>query len=368
MTHPYVSIDLDKIEHNARAIVALCQARGITVTGVTKGTCGHPEIAKAMLRGCVSSIGESRMENIHRLLSAGVPSSYMLLRLPSLSEVDEVVEAAEVSLNSELSVLEGLSQAAGRHGWIHDVILMVDLGDLREGIWPSDLAPFVREALRLPGIRIAGLGTNLACFGGVVPGEDNMNRLVELAAGIERTFGLRLQWISGVNSSGLELIASGRMPERVNHARIGEAILLGRETTHRRPWPGTFQDAFVLHAEILELKMKPSLPIGERGEDAFGHVTTFMNRGTIERALLNVGREDVEIEGLTPCDPRLSILGGSSSYLVMDVTGARGRLRVGDELAFSMNYNALLAAMTSENVKPRPLRRGVSITTASEEV
>ncbi len=365
MTHPYISIDLDKIEHNARAIVALCRGRGIAVTGVTKGTCGHPEIAKAMLRGGVSSIGESRMENIYRLMSAGVAASYMLLRLPSLSEVDDVVEAADVSLNSELSTLEALSRAAGRHGWIHDVILMVDLGDLREGIWPSDLMPFVREALRLSGIRIRGLGTNLACFGGVVPGEDNMNRLVELAREIEQTFCLRLRWISGINSSGLELIASGRMPERVNHARIGEAILLGRETTHRGPWPGTFQDAFILHAEILELKQKPSLPIGVRGEDAFGHVTTFVNHGMIEHALLNVGREDVEIEGLTPCDPGLRILGGSSSYLVMDVTGTKGCLRVGDEVAFSMNYGALLAAMTSENVKPRPLRREVSLVPAS---
>jgi predicted amino acid racemase len=202
------------------------------------------------------------------------------------------------------------------------------------------------------------LGTNLACFGGVIPSENNMRRLVELTEEVERRSDLTLRWISGANSSGLDLIASGRMPGRVNHARIGEAILLGRETVHRRPWPGTSQSAFVLYAEVLELKTKPSLPVGERGEDAFGGLPAFEDRGEGPRALLNVGREDVDVEGLTPLDPGLAVLGASSGYLVVGVSGAAEGIRVGDELAFSLNYGALLAAMTSEYVKKRLLRGG----------
>ncbi len=358
MTHPYVNIDLDKIEHNTRTIVNLCRVHGITVTGVTKCTCGHPEVAKVMVRGGVSSIGESQLENVHRLKSAGVHTSCMLLRLPSLSEVADVVDVIDVSLNSELAVLAALSEAAQRRGRVHDVIIMVDLGDLREGVWPGDLVPFVREALRFPGIRIAGIGTNLACFSGVIPSEDNMQQLTTLADEIEQTFGLTLKWISGANSSGLHLTASGRMPARVNHARIGEAILLGRETTHRQPWPGTFQDAFVLHAEVLELKKKPSVPVGARSEDAFGHLTALENHGVMTRALVNVGREEVDIAGITPRDSRLTILGASSSYLVVDVTGAAGCYRVGDELTFSLNYGALLTAMTSEYIEKRPVHGG----------
>ena len=356
MSHPYVTIDLDRIEHNARTIVDLCRAHGIAVVGVTNCTCGNPEVARAMLRGGVISIGESQLENIQRLKAGGVLASCMMLRLPSPSEVEEVVAWADVSLNSELSVLAGLSAAAKRRRRVHDVIIMVDLGDLREGLWPRDVLPFVGEALRLPGSRITGLGTNLACFGGVVPGADNMQRLVELAGEVEHTFGLRLEWISAANSSGLNFITAGRMPPRVNQARIGEAILLGRETTHRQPWPGTFQDAFALHAEILELKRKPSAPVGERSEDAFGHLTAFENHGEIDRALVNIGREEVAVEGITPQDSRLRVLGASSSYLVVDVTGAAGRLRVGDELVFSLNYGALLTAMTSEYVRKQALR------------
>jgi predicted amino acid racemase len=237
------------------------------------------------------------------------------------------------------------------------VIVMVDLGDLREGLWPGELKDFISAALRLPAIRIAGLGTNLACFGGVMPSENNMRRLSEFADEIERKFALQLQWTSGANSSGLKMIAAGRMPARVNQARIGEAILLGRETTQRQPWPNTFQDAFSLHAEILELKRKPSAPLGERSEDAFGHRATFENHGEIERALVNIGREEIAIEGLMPHDSRLKILGASSSYLVVDTSAAAGAFKVGDELSFGLNYGALLTAMTSEYVKKKALNQ-----------
>ncbi len=358
---PYLTIDLDKIAHNARVITGLCRDHGIAVTGVTKGVCGQPEVAVAMLRGGVGAIGESRFENIDRLRAAGIDAPVVQLRLPPLSGADDIVATTDISLNSELAVLAALSEAALRQGRIHDVILMVDLGDRREGIMPDALRGLVSGALRLRGIRIVGLGTNLACFSGVVPSEDNMTRLVDLAATIERDFSISLRWISGVNSSGLDLIASGRMPERVNHARIGEAILLGRETIHRRAWPGTFQDAFVLHAEILELQAKPSLPVGRRAQDAFGDRRPVEDQGTRLRALLNIGREDVGDGSLTPSDPGISILGASSGYFAVDVTDGAGTLRVGDELAFAPNYGALLAAMTSEYVKKR-LLRGDSIT------
>ncbi|MDH3635134.1 MAG: alanine/ornithine racemase family PLP-dependent enzyme [Gammaproteobacteria bacterium] len=358
MTTPSVTIDLDKIEHNARTIVGLCQAHGIEVCGVTKVTCGHPEVARAMLRGGVTTIADSRLENIQRLRAAGVDASFMLLRIPALSTVDAVVDAVDVSLNSEPSVLEALSDAAQRLGRIHDVILMIDLGDLREGVLPDDLVRLVKVTSGLPGIRIRGLGTNLACFGGVVPSEENMRRLVELSVEVEQALGLELNWISGINSSGLELIAAGKMHTRVNHARIGEAILLGRETTKRKPWPKTSQDAFVIHAEVLEVKSKPSQPMGKRSEDAFGSLEQFEDRGNELRALLNLGREDVDLAGIVPCEPGVEILGASSDYLVVDVSATAGKIRVGDELTFVPNYSALLAVMTSEYVQKYTLSEG----------
>jgi predicted amino acid racemase len=361
MTTPYLSIDLDKIEHNTAAIVGLCRQQGIEVSGVTKCVCGLPEVAEAMLRGGVTSIADSRLENIRRLRAADIETRTIMLRLPALSAAEEVVTTVDISLNSELRVLEALSTAALRHDRIHEVILMVDLGDLREGIWADEVMPLVQEVIRLPGIHLRGLGTNLACFSGIAPDETNMNRLVELAGNIEQVFDLKLDWISGVNSSGLELMQAHQMPERINHARIGEAILLGRETLQRRPWPDTFQDAFTLHAEVLELKTKPSLPQGQRREDAFGRLPVFDDSGMMLRALVNLGREDVDVEGIRPLDERLSIIGASSGYLVIDASDAAGSLAVGDEIAFSINYSALLAAMTSEYVKKIPFRAGQTV-------
>jgi predicted amino acid racemase len=134
VVYPYLTVDLDAIEHNARAIVGRCAEHGITVAGVTKGVCGNVEIARAMLRGGVASLADSRLENIARLRAAGVGVPITMLRLPPLSGVEEVVAAAGASLNSELEVVAGLSEAALRRGAVHDVVVMIDLGDLREGV------------------------------------------------------------------------------------------------------------------------------------------------------------------------------------------------------------------------------------------
>lgn len=358
MVYPYLSIDLDVIEGNARTVVALCAEHDIEVSGVTKGVCGNAEVAKAMLRGGVVSLSDSRLENVARLRAGGIDVPITMLRLPPLSGVEEVVAAARASLNSELDVVVGLSKAAQRQGAVHDIVIMVELGDLREGLLPDDVVPFVGRALELPGIRVAGLGANLSCFGGVMPTTENMTRLVALSEQVERIFGLELELISGINSSGLELIAAGGMPSRVNHARIGEAILLGRETVRRRSWPGTRQDAFVLRTEVLERKPKPSVPIGETTEDAFGRQPSFTDRGERVRALLNIGREDVDVGSLMPLDPGVTILGASSGYLIADVTDAASAAGIGDELAFRVGYGALLAAMTSEYVKKRFTKAG----------
>jgi predicted amino acid racemase/arginase family enzyme len=354
---PTITIDIEKIVHNAATVTGLCRRHGIEVAGVTKVTCGMPQVANAMLRGGVAAIGESRIQNILKMKAAGVNTRFMLMRSPPLSAADHVVRSVDISLNSELSVIVALADAAGKRGRVHDIILMVDLGDLREGIWPDNLMYVVQEVVKLRGVRIVGLGTNLSCYGGVVPSIDNMTQLAAYAQQIEERFNQKLRYISGGNTSSLNLVLAGKMPKKINHLRIGEGILLGRETIHRHPLPNTHQDAFLLNAEIIELKKKPSVPVGETGEDAFGKKPVFEDRGPMYRAILNVGREDVQVDGIAPVDPSLRILGASSDHLLVDVTSALERIHIGENLAFSMHYGALLAAMTSEYVEKRALSR-----------
>lgn len=240
---------------------------------------------------------------------------------------------------------------------IHDIILMVDLGDLREGIWPSELLPTVEAVMQLDGVRIAGLGTNLTCFGAIIPTEENLGQLIAHAYKVERITGRRLDWVSGGNSSSLPLLLAGRMPEGVNNLRIGEAILQGgRDTFLEQPWPALDRDAFHLSGDLLEVKLKPSLPIGKSGRDAFGQKPNFTDEGDRLRGIANIGREDVIIEGLEPINAGVRVLGASSDHLVLDLTDADPPLKVGDRLSFRITYGAMLAVMTSEYVEKVPVK------------
>jgi len=356
MSGPHVTIDLEKIEKNTRTVVSWCEMAGISIFGVTKGSCGMPQVARAMLRGGVKGLGESRLENIRRLRESGIEAPVMLLRSPPLSLIDEVVRSVDISLNSELAVIRELSRVAERMGRIHDIILMIDLGDLREGIWPNDLVPTVEQILDLPGIRIAGLGTNLTCFGAIIPTEVNLGQLADLAGTVRERFGLDLTYISGGNSSSLPLLLSGGMPKGINHLRIGEAILQGgRDTFLDKPQGELDRDVFLLSGELLEVKTKPSMPIGVSGVDAFGGRPVFKDIGERLRGIVNIGREDANIEGLLPVTPGITVLGASSDHLILDVSDADPQPKVGDKVNFHMSYGALLAAMTSEYVEKVPM-------------
>ncbi|MCQ4630612.1 alanine racemase [Shinella sp. CPCC 100929] len=357
MSDPQISIDLARIEKNARTVVDLCRQSGITPFGVTKGTCGMPQVARAMLRGGVAGIAESRFENIRRLRDAGIDCPIMLLRSPPLTRVEELVRTVDISLQSELQLMREISRVAERLGRVHDVILIIDLGDLREGIWPSDLIPTVEAVLELPGVRIAGVGTNLTCFGAIIPTRENLTQLVAHAYKVESITGRPLDWVSGGNSSSLPLLLAGGMPAGVNNLRIGEAILQGgRDTFLTDPWDALDRDAFELTGELLEVKTKPSMPIGLSGIDAFGNVPVFIDEGDRLRGIANIGREDVIAEGLIPTRPGVRVLGASSDHLVLDLTEAEPPLAVGENVSFRMNYGALLTVMTSEYVEKVPMR------------
>lgn len=352
MLGPQVIVDLDIIEANARAVTQTCAAQGIEVFGVTKGTCGMPQVARAMLRGGVTGIGESRFENIRRLRASGINNPMLLLRSPPLALADEVVRYVDMSLNSELPIIQALSEAALRRGKVHEVILMVDLGDLREGIWPDDLNTTVEQVLKLRGVRIAGLGTNLLCLSAVKPTRTNLGKLSEYAQQVEQQFGLKLRYVSGGNSGSLPLLLEEGLPAGINHLRVGEAILQGgRDTFYDEPWAALNRNAFVLQGELLEVKRKPSLPIGETAVDAFGNTPIFVDRGERLRGILNIGREDVSPEHLVPMDSQVELIGASSDHLILDIEAVTPPLSVGETVSFYMSYPALLAAMTSEYVR-----------------
>lgn len=344
MTAPRLEIDLEKIHDNARSLVERLDRRGISVTGVTKAVRGAPLIASALLRAGVGMLADSRIENIETMRQAGNPAPMALIRSPMLSQADRVVANSNISFNTELDVISKLSDAAQDAGRTHGVLLMVELGDLREGIMPGDLESVVRQTLRFPNIALKGIGTNLGCRSGVTADWRNMAELSALANSIDAVFGGVLGIVSGGNSGNLQWALSGAETGRINNLRLGESLLLGLEPLHRRPIDGLHTDAITLFAEVIESKVKPSQPWGEIGQSASGTMPPTRDRGCISQSILAIGRQDIDPEGLR-APAGISVLGASSDHLVVE-TGIQ-RLPIGAEIAFQLSYGALVRAMTS---------------------
>jgi predicted amino acid racemase len=344
MSAPRLEIDLDKIRHNARTLVARLAGRGISVTGVTKATLGSPAVAGALLGAGVSVLGDSRIENIEAMRRAQVPASMTLVRAPMLSQAARVVAHADVSFNTGIDTIRALSFAAQSTGRRHGVVFMVELGDLREGIMPGDLEQAVRETLRFPNIVLRGIGANLACRSGVSPDASNMSELSALADALDAMLGRRVDIVSGGNSANLAWAFDAADTGRINDLRLGESILLGREPLRRRPIDGLHCDAITLVAEVIESNVKPSRPWGTIAETAFGALPRGADRGDVSQVIFALGRQDTDPAGLHP-PPGIELLGASSDHLV--AASGRDRPAVGGETRFQLDYSALLRAMTS---------------------
>jgi len=341
---PRLEINLGKIQHNASELVRCFARQGISITGVCKATLGSAAIATTLLRAGVTSLADSHIETIESMRRAGVQAEMMLIRSPMLSQVARVVASADVSLNTEIEVIRQLSQAAVKANRSHAVILMVELGDRREGIMPEMLLKTIQQTLCLPNIMLKGIGTNLACQNGVVPDIRNMSEWSALATLVEGRFGCKLETVSGGNSANLDWALSAVTVGRINHLRLGESILLGREPLHRRPLDGLFTDAFTVVAEVIESKRKPSLPAGVVELTARGVAATVVDRGVVWQSILAVGHQDVDPEGLL-APKGIEVMGASSDHLI--VVSDRHELSVGAEVRFEPDYGSLVRAMTS---------------------
>jgi predicted amino acid racemase len=347
--YPALEINLSKLRHNTEVLSKLCAEKGIKIWGVTKVFCAIPEAAKAMVEGGAVMLADSRVSNLVKIKD--IPVKKVLLRIPMHSEVEEVVEHADYSLNSEISTLKLLGEAAVKKGKIHNVVIMVDFGDLREGVWPDKIDEFVGEAVKIQGISIKGFGVNLTCYGGVIPDENNLGRLVEIAREMKKKYELDIEIISGGNSSSVYLLKEGRLPQGINNLRLGEILVLGRETAFGKLFEGLYRDAFVLKGQIVELKEKPSVPIGNIGMDAFGDIPTFVDKGIMKRAIVAMGRQDVDPDLMHPVDEKIDIIGASSDHTIIDVTNSDKEYKVGDIVEFYVDYGCLLRVATSEYVK-----------------
>ncbi|HPZ31565.1 MAG TPA: alanine racemase [Limnochordia bacterium] len=329
---PKLVLNLAKLKHNTEVIAGMVGQAGGTVFGVTKVVGGDPRCARAMLAGGASGIADSRLENIRRLRGAGIDAPILLLRSPALSEVGEVVRLADFSLVSDRTVLKALDREAALAGVVHRIIIMTDLGEGREGVAPQDLPDLAAFARGLINLKLVGIGTNFACLNKAWPSVAKLKALVGLYQKVDDG---SMAYLSGSNSSSLHLLLNGQWRPpllAINHWRVGESIFLGWDLVTKSPLPGCYQDVCRLELEVIEVRRE------------------VVRMRPAARILLAGGTEEIGCGRVSPVDPAIKITGVSSDHLVAFIEGEH-TIEVGSSLAFSLDYQALLAAANSTYVK-----------------
>lgn len=344
--YPRVLIDAKKYAFNVSYITDLCHKKGISVMGVSKVYCADQKLVSVLDQSQIDFIADSKLENLMHI-KTNKPKVY--LRIPAISEVSLVVKFTDISLNSELEVIKKIDEVSKKMNKRHKIILMYDLGDLREGIYYQDFRlDDIKEILSLKNIDFYGIGTNLTCYGSVIPSIDTYQKLKHIKDEIESNFNIKLQMISGGNSSSIPMLLEGDIPAFINNLRIGEAMIVGRETAYQNRIDHLYEDVITLETEVLEIKDKPSYPEGELGFDAFGQVQTYHDIGKIKRAILSIGRQDVKHDDLIP--PKgIDIIGSSSDHLIVHMKDSD--YKIGDIITFKLKYGGILSLMTSPYVE-----------------
>ncbi len=357
--YPILEIDIKKFRHNAKEVIARCNAKGISVAGVIKGFSALPELSAALYECGTSQIASSRLRHFEEIRAAGVPGPFLLLRIPMLSELDGVVSLSDYSLQSDLKTLDALDVECKKQSRKHKVIIMLDLGDLREGFWDKKeaVAACLHVERELSMVELAGIGTNLGCYGAIQPTPEKMNELLDVAREVESMIGRKLEIISGGATSSYSLVHWNTMPAGINHLRIGEGISLAYDLQvdwHIKDMDYLWTDVYTLKAQVIEVRTKPSYPQGTICIDAFGNKPVYVDKGFRKRALVAVGRADVaDIPKLMPRASGIQVLGGSSDHTILDIEDYPGDINPGDILEFDLNYTTQVFLTASPDVRKR---------------
>jgi len=356
--YPILEIHEENIYQNAKTLLKLCKASGITPCAVVKGFCNCMPVTRQLVKAGFSELASSRVQHLAELKRTMPDISTLLLRIPMECEVPDVVDICDAALVSEWPLIRLLNEEALKQEKRFKVILMRDVGDLREGIF--DPEEFVHTAVRIeremPGLYLYGVGCNLTCYGSVMPTEENLGELCQNAEEIELQIGRKLDIISGGSTSSIPLLFQNKMPERVNHLRIGEALVVPYDLfyTWNCPQEGMTNHTLILRAQIIECGEKPTKPIGQQGINCFGSYREYEDRGVRQRAILAMGEYDYgNYEKLVPVDPGVQVLGASSDHTIVDIQDSEHAYQWGDIMEFELRYQSMLFTTANPFVRIR---------------
>jgi predicted amino acid racemase len=350
----YLKLYREELKKNFDFLDELFKKHGIKWGITTKLFCGHPEYLKEVINLGIGEVHDSRISNLKTVKDLDPETLTIYIKPPPKDIVPEVVKYADISLNTELATLHELSEEALKQDKVHKVIIMIEMGDLREGVMREELINFYEKVFRLPGIEVVGLGTNLNCLHGVMPDGDKLIQLALYKQIIELRFKKKIPLVSGGTTVTIPLLLRNQLPEGVNHFRVGEALFFGKNLFTDGVIEGMSDQVLELDTQIIELSEKPVVPTGEIGVNPQGKTVDVTEEDigkTSYRAIIDIGVLDIQPNYLIPVDDDVSITDASSDMLVLDVGSNPNNFKVGDMIRFKLKYMGALGLMSSDYIE-----------------
>jgi predicted amino acid racemase len=352
----YLNLYKDNLRHNFNFLKNLFEKHDLSWGVVSKLLCGNRDYLKLLIELGIVEIHDSRISNLKRIKELSPEVQTVYIKPPAKGNIHKIIKYADVSMNTEYFTLKLLSDEAVQQGKQHKVIIMVETGDLREGVMGDNLVNFYAKVFELPNIEVIGLGTNLNCLHGVMPSQDKLVQLCLYKQIIELKFNQSIPWISGGTSVTVPLLLNRQLPQGINHFRVGEMLFFGLNLFTNTTVEGMRDDVFELHTEIIEITRKPVVPIGELAANPQGQVheiDSSLYGQTSCRAILDVGLLDIDPKYLILDGYDFSVVGASSDMLVLDLGQNEQGYKVGDELSFKLRYMGALGLLNSYYIEKR---------------
>lgn len=342
-------IDTEKIRENISYLGNYLDQNCISWSLITKVFSGDESFTKHVftkeISKTIKSIGDSRLLSLKKLSEYFPNAETIYIKPAAQAFADQIVACANISLNTSLSTIKALNKAAKKDDLIHKVILMVELGDMREGIYSDKILDLYENTLSLSNIKTIGIGTNLGCLCGVEPTNERLIQLSALKDSISKKFNREIAILSGGTSITLPLIENGTLPTDINHFRIGEAAFLGIIPEHNVQFKNLHTDAFSFYANIIELEEKNITPECSVGDTSSS--TTKSYRAILDFGLLDADRNDIATED------DIMFVGATSDMSVIDLgtnktTSGEQKYKVGDRIKFHPNYMGISRLLNSK--------------------
>lgn len=353
----YITLDRKKLKHNYQFLDKLFKDNGIAWAAVTKLLCGTERYMEEVVKLGAKEICDARVSNLALIKRLNPDIQTVYIKPPAKEAIPDVIKYANVSFNTELETIHWLNAEAKKQDKIHKIIIMIEMGDLREGVMGEDLIDFYAEIFKLSNISISGIGTNLNCLYGVMPSEDKLVQLALYKQLIEARFNKKIPWVTGGTSVVLPLLTRHQVPNGINHFRVGETLFFGNNLFDDSAVEGMEQSLFKLYAQIIEITEKPKVPSGYLQSNPSGeeHKINEKDYGqTAYRAIVDLGVLDVsDTSFLIPDDPHVAFTGASSDMLVLDLGKSDWDYKVGDLVSFDLKYMGALRLLNSYYIDKR---------------